>query len=118
MLRTPRGLEEPVADPWLALETILAGRAAGPLVERARLFGLPVAAWPTADCMNPFVLNGRPGTVRPVASAVVVDLSSLWAGPLCGHLLTSLGARVIKVESLGRAMLETCGWLGRGVPSR
>jgi crotonobetainyl-CoA:carnitine CoA-transferase CaiB-like acyl-CoA transferase len=33
---------------------------------------------------------------------LVVDLSSLWAGPLCGHLLTQAGARVIKVESLGR----------------
>ncbi|MGH8999259.1 MAG: CoA transferase, partial [Acidimicrobiia bacterium] len=30
---------------------------------------------------------------------VVVDLSSLWAGPLCGHLLQLAGARVIKVES-------------------
>jgi crotonobetainyl-CoA:carnitine CoA-transferase CaiB-like acyl-CoA transferase len=33
----------------------------------------------------------------------VVDLSSLWAGPLCGHLLHLLGARVIKVESGSRA---------------
>jgi crotonobetainyl-CoA:carnitine CoA-transferase CaiB-like acyl-CoA transferase len=32
----------------------------------------------------------------------VVDLSSLWAGPLCGHLLAAAGARVIKVESRGR----------------
>jgi crotonobetainyl-CoA:carnitine CoA-transferase CaiB-like acyl-CoA transferase len=32
----------------------------------------------------------------------VIDLSSLWAGPLCGHLLQTLGARVIKVESSQR----------------
>jgi crotonobetainyl-CoA:carnitine CoA-transferase CaiB-like acyl-CoA transferase len=31
-----------------------------------------------------------------------VDLSSLWAGPLCTHLLQQLGARVVKVESAGR----------------
>jgi crotonobetainyl-CoA:carnitine CoA-transferase CaiB-like acyl-CoA transferase len=33
---------------------------------------------------------------------VVVDLSSLWAGPLCSHLLQAGGARVIKVESIAR----------------
>jgi crotonobetainyl-CoA:carnitine CoA-transferase CaiB-like acyl-CoA transferase len=32
----------------------------------------------------------------------VVDLSSLWAGPLCAHLLGLAGARVVKVESIER----------------
>ena len=32
----------------------------------------------------------------------MVDLSSLWAGPLCSHLLQLMGARVIKVEGLAR----------------
>jgi crotonobetainyl-CoA:carnitine CoA-transferase CaiB-like acyl-CoA transferase len=32
----------------------------------------------------------------------VVDLSSLWAGPLCASLLQSAGAQVIKLESLRR----------------
>jgi hypothetical protein len=32
----------------------------------------------------------------------VVDLSSLWAGPLCGQLLAAAGCEVIKVESLSR----------------
>lgn len=32
----------------------------------------------------------------------VLDLSSLWAGPLCGHLLHRIGAEVVKVESLQR----------------
>jgi crotonobetainyl-CoA:carnitine CoA-transferase CaiB-like acyl-CoA transferase len=41
----------------------------------------------------------RPAGWRPV----VVDLSAMWAGPLCGHLLGRVGMRVIKVESTGRA---------------
>ena len=32
----------------------------------------------------------------------VVDLTALWAGPLCGDLLARGGAQVVKVESLGR----------------
>ena len=33
----------------------------------------------------------------------MVDLSSLWAGPLCGQLLATAGADVVKVESTGPA---------------
>jgi len=33
---------------------------------------------------------------------LVVDLSTLWAGPLCGRLMRAAGARVIKVESIRR----------------
>ena len=41
--------------------------------------------------------------MRSVAHApLVVDLSALWAGPLCTQLLQMMGARVIKVESTGR----------------
>jgi crotonobetainyl-CoA:carnitine CoA-transferase CaiB-like acyl-CoA transferase len=39
---------------------------------------------------------------RSIDGAVVVDLSSLWAGPLCGSLLALGGADVIKVESIAR----------------
>jgi crotonobetainyl-CoA:carnitine CoA-transferase CaiB-like acyl-CoA transferase len=37
-----------------------------------------------------------------LAGAVVVDLSSMWAGPLCARLLGLAGAEVIKVESPAR----------------
>jgi len=33
---------------------------------------------------------------------VVIDLTSLWAGPLAGRLLAEAGARVMKVESVSR----------------
>lgn len=63
----------------------------------------------------PLVLNGQ--TRRAVASGgavraprrrwrlpplLVADFSAGWAGPLCGHLLTLIGARVIKVEDPDR----------------
>jgi crotonobetainyl-CoA:carnitine CoA-transferase CaiB-like acyl-CoA transferase len=41
-------------------------------------------------------------SARSATTPLVVDLSSLWAGPLCSHLLQLAGARVIKVESSTR----------------
>ncbi len=41
-------------------------------------------------------------TGRALSDCVVVDLSSMWAGPLCAHLLGRAGAAVIKVESTHR----------------
>jgi crotonobetainyl-CoA:carnitine CoA-transferase CaiB-like acyl-CoA transferase len=35
-------------------------------------------------------------------SPLVVDLSALWAGPLCAQLLGAAGARVVKVETVDR----------------
>ena len=36
---------------------------------------------------------------RELTGLLVADLSSMWAGPLCGHLLARAGATVVKVES-------------------
>jgi crotonobetainyl-CoA:carnitine CoA-transferase CaiB-like acyl-CoA transferase len=41
----------------------------------------------------------RSTSARP---PLVIDLSSLWAGPLCASLLGAAGARVVKVESRTR----------------
>ena len=41
------------------------------------------------------------GARRELSELLVADLSSMWAGPLCGHLLAAAGATVVKVE--GRA---------------
>lgn len=69
--------------------------------ERMELLGLPGGAVPSpdpGDAVTCSVLGERAPTERPV----VVDLTSLWAGPLCAHLIGQLGARVIKVESTTR----------------
>jgi CoA-transferase family III len=69
----------------------------------ATLLGLPLA-----------VLGEVPAPVEPVTATlrgtgpplgrppVVVDFSSLWAGPLCSRLLLERGATVVKVESRDR----------------
>ncbi|OZG26190.1 CoA transferase [Williamsia sp. 1138] len=96
---------EAIDDPWQLLADAAADREAAELVERGRLLGMPCA-----------VLNSHGGepvvsqqlwsarAPRPVdPGLLVVDLSAMWAGPLCGHLLRALGATVIKVESPDRA---------------
>jgi hypothetical protein len=51
--------------------------------------------WQTARIAAPLPDAG-------LAGAVVADLSSMWAGPLCARLLSLAGANVIKVESPDR----------------
>ncbi len=77
------------------------------LTERARLLGLPVARVGDAGgstaraALIPTQLGNEPP--RPdVTGALVIDLSALWAGPLCGDLLAGAGAAVVKVESTQR----------------
>ncbi|MFE9328089.1 CoA transferase [Nocardia sp. NPDC052278] len=106
----PAWLEEP--DP--VLDHAVAQRSAVELAATARVLGLPVAvlggkpdeqliARGQCEGVHPFKLTGRSRSDQwTLPPTVVVDLSSLWAGPLCGHLLNALGARVIKVESIHR----------------
>jgi hypothetical protein len=78
------------------------------LVNRGRLMGLPMALLRRAigrkAAWYHLVEHGASAPVpRPSRrSPLVVDLSSLWAGPLATHLLQQAGARVIKVESTTR----------------
>ncbi len=102
-------LDEPPEDPWRAISAAVSGRPSGEVVERGRLLGLPVArlreARPAGGAPRQPVLGRSLGAARPtptLADTVVVELGSLWAGPLCGSLLATAGARVIKVESTDR----------------
>lgn len=102
----PAWLEVPTqGDPWYFLAGALQERRRDELLERGRLLGLAVAkADPPAAAARPWLEIEQIGAVRPRASKaaappLVVDLSSLWAGPLATDLLRRAGARVVKVES-------------------
>jgi hypothetical protein len=99
-------------DPWDKVAASAAGRTRDGLVARGRWMGVPVAAVTPAQAAGAATETEEPGWCRiawegrarvaPTSSPLVVDLSSLWAGPLCGQLLAACGARVVKVESIER----------------
>ncbi len=77
------------------------------LLQRGRLLGLAIAApsEPTLhDAANwqHVLRTGERRHRRPDERPKVLDLSALWAGPLCTHLLAAAGASVAKVESATR----------------
>jgi hypothetical protein len=94
----------PPGDPGVGVEAQAAQRLAADLVAQATLLGLPVAwvgeAAPDRD--GPPRLRYGPGAARPDHPIKVLDLTALWAGPLCGAVFAAMGAEVIRVESLGR----------------
>jgi len=98
--------EGDVGDPWEFVAARVALRPAAEIVERARLLGLGAAvAVSPASVAPPWCRAAARGSsvTRARADApLVVDLSALWAGPLCAHLLQLAGARVVKLESTGR----------------
>ena len=89
----PIGMLDAAARRWPAEE----------LAARCQLFGVPAAALASAPA-RPALVFDQLGERRddPVDAPLVVDLSSLWAGPLCARLLADAGARVVKVESTQR----------------
>ena len=106
------GRDVPDEDPWPIVYEAVALAPMAVLDERAGLLGLPCAAvGSVGPCAHPVfglpvealqVRGSDEGGSPPVEDVTVVDLSSLWAGPLCGQLLAAAGADVIKVESTAR----------------
>jgi hypothetical protein len=98
----PALLGEPAAD-WVELARIAATLPAQALLAQGRLLGLAIAPdeqVPLPPAAFRIEQLGVPGLRETVP--LVVDLSSLWAGPLAGSLLGAAGARVVKVESTRR----------------
>ncbi len=99
-------------EPWAAITRAARTLDAAELVARGEMLGVAVAAVPAPGHGRPAAaMRHRLQRYAPAAPAsrdyratppLVIDLSALWAGPLCGHVLAEAGARVIKVESVAR----------------
>jgi CoA-transferase family III len=95
-----------VDDPWEALRQAAIQSYSEVLVERARLLEVPAAVLGEARDRGVQRVPCREASVgqsAPVRDApLIVDLSTMWAGPLCTWLLGRAGAQVVKVESSTR----------------
>lgn len=91
------------ANPWAVVERAVACRPSAELIEMAALLGLACSAVGEQGDLRPVHVEASEGTTPPSLSGLrVVNLGSLWAGPLCADVLRRLGADVVCVESLGR----------------
>lgn len=98
-------------EPWDAIVTIAPGRTVTELVERAILLGMPVSklgeASAAVDVAARDTVRQHSGERLHVSASAmdrlkVIDLSALWAGPLCGGLLAQVGMAVTKIECSSR----------------
>jgi len=87
-------------DVWAELAADAAGRTAAELAAAAQLVGIPAAVVGAAQSLRAvrFTRLGEPGFAPPF----VLDLSAMWAGPLCACILHQAGWRVLKVEDSRR----------------
>lgn len=93
----------PEAEAWHIVERELSGRRAGAVVERAALLGLPCSSVGESTSADSVVATRLGDALpRPLDGLVVMNVASLWAGPLCADILGRLGARVITIESSRR----------------
>jgi len=96
------------AEAHSALAAAALARPAQDVAAAGQLLGVPAAALPTdasgATAWPPWRATriALPSADARLTGAVVADLSSMWAGPLCARILGLAGADVIKVESADR----------------
>lgn len=92
-----------VDDPWETIVRAAKSRPAAALLADAIMLGLPAGRVGEITAPNPDapIPMGKPAR-RNHSAPRVVDMSALWAGPMCGAILAEAGADVVKVESTRR----------------
>lgn len=98
----PALVENVVEGPWAAVTAWARETPTNQAAERVELLGLAGGAVPTDPVLGDAVSTTVLGSREIAESPLVVDLTSLWAGPLCANLLGLNGARIVKVESTTR----------------
>src|SRR3984957_19767323 len=87
-----------IAPNWLALAEAVSVVSRDELLERAHVLGLAIAPELKPRPCVWFRHSKESRCLPSERPPLVIDLSSLWAGPLAAYLLQQAGARVIKVE--------------------
>ena len=86
---------------WASIERAVQQVTSSELLSRAKLLGMPISA--VGETKVPLGFGYNIGKeIRLKQKPRVVDLSSMWAGPLCSWYLMRCGAEVTKIESLLR----------------
>lgn len=98
-----------VENPWPAVEAFVRSRSAVVAADRFQLLGIPAGVLDDTrvDASRAVSLHrvgeaAERAATSPSTRSIVVDLTSMWAGPLCAHLLGRADMRVVKVESTSR----------------
>jgi CoA-transferase family III len=81
-----------------AMATMIAEQSAGALLEQAVLLGLPVAIVGETVPVAQVSAEALQAARQPPRGLKVLDMSALWAGPLCGALLADAGMAVTRLE--------------------
>lgn len=91
------------SDDWSVIAELVSKKAVEQLKERALMLHMPFAIVGETGSRPPEVLYRR--RAKPwlaVETLRILDMSALWAGPLCGAIFAECGAQVTKLESIGR----------------
>lgn len=91
-------------DAWALIDAHAHAHSRAELIERSILLGLPCGGVGEIVRESPQapLIRMADGSRTRRSTLKVVDLSALWAGPMCGAILAAMGADVTKVESVRR----------------
>lgn len=90
-------------DPWDTVDKWAAGVTSREATDLGRILGMACCELPPRPVRRRPGVVRREGVTRHLPERLkVLDLTALWAGPLCAHLLGLGGAQVTKVESSSR----------------
>lgn len=95
--------ESVLGEPWSVVACWSASVTTAEAVERGRLLDLACCDPANPISSRPGVISQRGGRRTALRTRPrIIDLTALWAGPLCAHLLGLGDADVVKVESVHR----------------